>query len=74
MKETFSLESHPFIPLYKLLKVLGWCDSGSMAKDVIDKGLVTVNDQVELRKRCKILAGQVVRFEKQEVTVLTTTE
>lgn len=69
MKETFSLEDHPFIPLHNLLKVLGWCESGGVAKDAIDEGLVTVNGQVELRKRCKILAGQVVRFEKQEVAV-----
>ncbi|MGO4999687.1 RNA-binding S4 domain-containing protein [Oceanisphaera sp. W20_SRM_FM3] len=69
MKETFSLEGNPFIPLHNLLKVLGWCESGAMAKDVIDVGLVTVDGQVELRKRCKILAGQVVRFQKQEVAV-----
>ncbi|ART80754.1 RNA-binding S4 domain-containing protein [Oceanisphaera avium] len=69
MNETFSLEGRPFIPLHNLLKVLGWCESGAMAKEVIDVGLVTVDGQVELRKRCKILAGQVVRFQKQQVTV-----
>lgn len=69
MQEQFSLEGNPFIPLHNLLKVLGWCESGAMAKDVIDVGLVTVDGEVELRKRCKILAGQVVRFQKQEVTV-----
>lgn len=69
MKEVFNLEGQPFIPLHNLLKVLGWCESGAMAKDVIDVGLVTVDGEVELRKRCKIVAGQVVHFQKQEVTV-----
>ncbi|MDP5293593.1 ribosome-associated protein YbcJ [Oceanimonas sp. CHS3-5] len=69
MNETFSLEGNDFIPLCNLLKVLGWCDSGAMAKAVIDEGAVTVNGQVEVRKRCKIVAGQEVHFNGQTVTV-----
>lgn len=68
-QEQFSLEGRDFIPLHNLLKVLGWCHSGAMAKEVIDAGYVEVDGQVELRKRCKILAGQQVRFNKQRVTV-----
>lgn len=69
-QEQFSLEGHPFIPLHNLLKVLGWCDSGAMAKTVIDEGLVTVNGTVELRKRCKIIVGQTVEFEGQQAEVV----
>lgn len=68
-KEQFSLEGHDFIPLHNLLKVLGWCQSGAIAKEVIDAGLVEVDGQVELRKRCKIIAGQRVCFSKQVVEV-----
>lgn len=25
---TFSLEGHPYIALYDLLKISGWCESG----------------------------------------------
>ncbi|MBO1520092.1 ribosome-associated protein YbcJ [Oceanisphaera pacifica] len=70
MQEQFSLEGHPFIPLHNLLKILGWCESGAMAKTVIDEGLVTVNGNVELRKRCKIILGQVVEFNGQQVEVI----
>ncbi|PSJ42440.1 ribosome-associated protein [Zobellella endophytica] len=67
MSEQFSLEGHPFIPLHNLLKVIGWCDSGAVAKAVIDDGQVRVNGEVEVRKRCKITAGQAVSFAGQEV-------
>ncbi|MFD1008635.1 MULTISPECIES: ribosome-associated protein YbcJ [Oceanisphaera] len=70
MQEKFSLEGHPFIPLHNLLKVQGWCESGAMAKMVIDDGLVTVNGVVELRKRCKIIIGQQVEFNGQQVEVI----
>ncbi|PSJ42556.1 ribosome-associated protein YbcJ [Zobellella taiwanensis] len=69
MSEQFSLEGHPFIPLHNLLKVLGWCDTGAMAKMVIDDGQVRVNGEVEVRKRCKITAGQSVSFNGQDVVV-----
>lgn len=67
--ETFSLEGHPFITLNNLLKVLGWADSGAHAKDAVASGEVTVDGEVELRKRCKITAGQVVAYAGQQVTV-----
>lgn len=67
--ETFSLEGHPFITLNNLLKVLGWADSGANAKDAVASGEVTVDGAVELRKRCKIGAGQVVAYAGQQVTV-----
>lgn len=69
MQEQFSLEGHAFIPLHNLLKVLGWCESGAVAKMVIDDGLVTVNGAVEIRKRCKITVGQQVAFDGQQVEV-----
>lgn len=69
MTETFSLEGREHVALHNLLKFLGWCDSGGEAKQVIADGEVTVDDQIELRKRCKILAGQQVKFAKHSVTV-----
>ncbi|WP_116475288.1 ribosome-associated protein YbcJ [Zobellella maritima] len=69
MTEQFSLEGHDHIPLHNLLKVLGWCDSGAMAKQVIDDGQVRVNGHIEIRKRCKIIAGQRVEFAGQSVLV-----
>lgn len=67
--KTFSLEGHPFIALNNLLKIEGMTDSGGSAKQVVAEGLVLVDGKVELRKRCKIVAGQVVEFNGQKITV-----
>ncbi len=69
-KEQFSLSGKPFIELYKLLKVLGWCASGGEAKTMIVNSQVKVNGEVELRKRCKIKQGQMVEIEGSLVEVL----
>ena len=67
--EEFSLEGREFIELCDLLKIKGLCASGGMAKIVISEGLVMVDGKVELRKRCKIRAGQVVEFDGHKIAV-----
>jgi ribosome-associated protein len=67
--EIFNLENHPHVELCDLLKFQGWCESGGTAKEVIAKGLVKVNGEVETRKRCKIVAEQVVTFNGGKVVV-----
>jgi ribosome-associated protein len=67
--EEFKIKDGEFIELHNLLKVLGLCDSGGFAKTVIAQGLVRVNGTIELRKRCKIRAGQIVEFEDHRVIV-----
>jgi ribosome-associated protein len=69
-KAEFSLAGHPYVELSNLLKYKGLCTSGGMAKGVIADGRVNVDGQVEFRKRCKILAGQVVDFEGVSITVI----
>ncbi|MDZ7589793.1 MAG: RNA-binding S4 domain-containing protein [Rubrivivax sp.] len=49
-----------YITLDALLKATGLAPSGGMAKAMVADGRVQVNGQVELRKTCKIRAGQVV--------------
>ncbi len=49
-----------YIELHSLLKVVGVCDSGGAGKRIVADGQVFVDGQVELRKACKIRAGQVV--------------
>ncbi|MEP1742422.1 MAG: ribosome-associated protein YbcJ [Kangiellaceae bacterium] len=68
--QTFSLEGRPHITLDNLLKFEGWCESGGVAKQMIAAGMVEVNGQVELRKRCKIVAEQIVSFEGQQIKVV----
>ena len=52
-----------YIELIKLLKATGLCGTGGVAKMVVEDGLVTVDGEVELRKRCKIKSGQTVQFD-----------
>jgi len=58
-----------FIELHKLLKFLGVAESGATAKALVASGEVTVNGEVELRKACKICAGQVVQTGDVRITV-----
>jgi len=67
--ETFDLEGHEYIALNDLLKVEGLCASGGMAKSVIAEGLVKVDGEVELRKRCKIRSGQVIEFSDNKIII-----
>lgn len=50
-----------FIALDNLLKVAGLCASGGAGKALVAAGQVSVDGAVELRKTCKIRAGQAVR-------------
>ena len=50
-----------FITLDALLKAIGLADSGGRAKAMITAGQVQVDGQQELRKACKLRAGQVVQ-------------
>jgi ribosome-associated protein len=67
--EYFELQGHEFIELNNLLKITGLCESGGRAKVLISEGLVKVDNQVELRKRCKIRKGQLVEFNGEQVQV-----
>lgn len=67
--DEFKLEGKEFIELNDLLKIMGLCDSGGMAKIVITEGHVKVDGQVELRRRSKIRAGQMVEFNGRTIVV-----
>jgi ribosome-associated protein len=60
--ETLAIHT-PFIQLNQALKLLGWVESGSMANEVIDHGLVTVYQVQEYRRRNKLYPGMVIEFE-----------
>jgi ribosome-associated protein len=50
------------IPLDALLKATGLASSGGVAKRMVAEGLVRVDGREELRKTCKLRAGQVVEL------------
>jgi len=67
--ENFDLDGREFVELSNLLKLTGLRSSGGTAKMAIAAGLVTVDGQVELRKRCKIRPGQIVACEGRQIVV-----
>ena len=67
--ELFELEGREYIELNNLLKITGLCESGGRAKVLISEGKVKVDDEIELRKRCKIRLGQTVEFDNQKIQV-----
>ncbi|WP_221033086.1 RNA-binding S4 domain-containing protein [Actomonas aquatica] len=68
MSNTVDVREEP-TELYKILKLANLVGSGGEAKFVIAEGLVQVNGEVETRKRRKTMAGDVVSFDGQSVTV-----
>ena len=66
--EQFELRDD-FIELNKLLKIVNFCSSGGEAKQIISQGLITVDGEIEYRKRCKIRAGQLVEYGELKVKV-----
>jgi len=67
--EIFNLDGRPYVELNNLLKLTGMCPSGGIAKLEIAAGKVTVDGQLETRKRCKIKAGQIVEYGGQKIGV-----
>ena len=63
------LESE-FVELYKILKFEGVAQSGGAAKQAIADGLVSVNGEVETRKRKKISAGDHIQVSGQSIEVV----
>ena len=51
-----------YIELFKLLKVLDLVDSGAQAKHLIAEGYVNRNAEAELRKRAKIVSGDLIKI------------
>ncbi|MGQ7870170.1 RNA-binding S4 domain-containing protein [Sunxiuqinia sp. sy24] len=64
----FELQTE-YIELIKLLKLLRLVESGGIAKLVVEDGLVSLNGEVEYRKRAKIRVGDQIEFEGQTILV-----
>ena len=64
----FALEGE-YVELNQLLKLVGLCDSGGAGKALVADGQVRVDGVVELRKTCKIRAGQRVQCLGTTITV-----
>jgi ribosome-associated protein len=58
-----------YVELHNLLKLMGLADSGGAAKARVAMAEVKVDGQVELRKTCKIRAGQTVLVDGTTIKV-----
>jgi len=61
--------SSELIELNKLLKFEGLVGSGGEANEAITEGLVSVNGEIETRKRKKIVAGDIVAFGNEKMLI-----
>ena len=59
-----------FIKMGQLLKLANLVESGAMAKEVIEEGLVKYNGEVETRRGKKVYPGDTVEFNGESVTVV----
>ncbi len=64
--EEFKIEGE-YIELIQLLKVLGIAQTGGHAKMIVDDGVVFRNGEVELRKRAKLVPGDVIQLDDIEI-------
>lgn len=63
-----------YIELNNLLKLTGLASSGGAGKAMVAAGGVDVDGAQELRKTCKVRAGQVVTLDGASITVLAIAE
>ena len=57
------------IRLGQLLKLAGVVDDGAMAREVIERGLVAVNDEIDTRRGRQVRPGDVVTYETETIRV-----
>jgi len=57
------------VELYKILKFEGMTSSGAEAKSVVAAGLVKVNNEVDTRKRKKIVSGDTIEFADEKILI-----
>ena len=58
------------VELCKLLKIANMVGGGGEAKIVISEGYVMLNGEVEYRKRKKVMAGDLIEFNGETVSVV----
>jgi ribosome-associated protein len=68
MKQTFQINGD-YIELIGLLKAMGIAETGGHAKAIVEEGLIIRNGEVELRKRAKLIAGDVIELEELQIVL-----
>ncbi|MBP6458932.1 MAG: RNA-binding S4 domain-containing protein [Crocinitomicaceae bacterium] len=58
-----------FIELIQLLKAIGLAQTGGHAKIIVDEELVKRNGEIELRKRAKLVPGDIIEVWDYYITL-----
>ena len=58
------------VELHKILKFEGLVHSGGVAKLAIESGDVLVNGEVETRKRKKMMSGDIIEFNGEQIRLV----
>ena len=66
--KTVKISREP-VELFKILKFEGYVASGGEAKSAIAGGLISVNGELETRKRRKIVAGDRILVDGEEILI-----
>jgi ribosome-associated protein len=59
-----------YIELIQLLKATGIAETGGHAKMIVENGLITRNGEIELRKRAKLISGDIIVLDDIEITIV----
>lgn len=68
MTVDFKIEGD-YIELIALLKVLGVAQTGGHAKMIVEEGVVYRNGEIEMRKRAKLIPGDVINIEENQINL-----
>ena len=60
----------PYIELIGLLKALGIAETGGHAKALVEEGEVLRNGEVELRKRAKLVPGDLIEIDELQIKLV----
>ncbi len=64
----FKIEGE-YIELIQLLKAIGLAQTGGHAKIIVDEELVVRNGEIEIRKRAKLIIGDIIEVENYKITL-----
>lgn len=67
--ETFKIEGD-YIELIGLLKAMGIAETGGHAKFIVEEGVVIRNGETELRKRAKLVPGDLIEIDDIKIKLV----
>jgi ribosome-associated protein len=67
--QEFQINGH-YIELIGLLKALGIAETGGHAKAIVEEGCILRNGEVELRKRAKLVSGDLIEIDELQIKLI----